>query len=757
MKEFEDPKKLEKLEKEDPKKFEKLKEFINSKDYKDFKKVQGRNNRLSNFYKSLAGITTVVLIQPTKDLLGCYLNTTGSLHNKEIPPERRNYQAGLDLTNGLLMVVFQLLLGLGVTATGAQKYLIETFIDKDAYYEEKVRKPIDKKLWSKVKNFVKQEYEEERTPNGKLFNKYKEKFDKEIKLEKESISEEINLPAKECSKIIANLHEEKEKAITFANEFKKEVDKAKKALNLEPGKALPKEKITEIREKLFEDLNKGTRTAVEKMDFTTENKDYSKSFLKALRDNKAALTTEEKKEISDKVLDSLKKEKEGIGKNSFVNVIKKAFKDNKAALTIEKRKEISENLLDYLKKEGIDPNSYAAELHKAFNNAKAAKMAEMALTTEERSGIRKKVLQKGITPSSFADAFESTLKDVKAALTTEERKGIREKVLNSLKNKRIEKNSFAEAFENAFKNVKSEKMIKMALTPKEEKEISEKVLNSLKKEIKKGIEKNNFVDELEKVLKDTKAVWTPEEGIEIRDKILNSLQKEGIEKIDKNSFANAIKKALEEVKNYKAVLNLKETEEIKANLFKSFKNLEKIERMKFANEFKKELIKARTDKIIKFADLSPEKTEKIIENALNSLKDKVYNGAREKALKDAKAAKVDLSLSQLQSIKNEVIRTFPEEEEMLKKIIKAEKFTSSFALFTGLVISTIIAKRVITYMISPTAASWVRDRFFPDQGKSPQPEKPQSGGSKNQSANISTPMFAYKFRSLNERLEETKK
>ncbi|MDD3436112.1 MAG: hypothetical protein PHC64_03060 [Candidatus Gastranaerophilales bacterium] len=52
-------------------------------------------------------ITSIV----SKDLIGCVLYTTQSLHNKEIPEEKRKFVASLDLMNGILMVGGQLLIG----------------------------------------------------------------------------------------------------------------------------------------------------------------------------------------------------------------------------------------------------------------------------------------------------------------------------------------------------------------------------------------------------------------------------------------------------------------------------------------------------------------------------------------------------------------------------------------------------------------------------------------------------------------------
>ena len=56
--------------------------------------------------KALA-LTTVGSII-VKDGVGCYKYVTQSLRNKEIPDERRNFVAALDLSNGVLMILAQI-------------------------------------------------------------------------------------------------------------------------------------------------------------------------------------------------------------------------------------------------------------------------------------------------------------------------------------------------------------------------------------------------------------------------------------------------------------------------------------------------------------------------------------------------------------------------------------------------------------------------------------------------------------------------
>ena len=56
--------------------------------------------------KALAYMTVGSIV--AKDGIGCYKYVTQSLKNKEIPEERRNFVAALDLTNGVLMIAAQI-------------------------------------------------------------------------------------------------------------------------------------------------------------------------------------------------------------------------------------------------------------------------------------------------------------------------------------------------------------------------------------------------------------------------------------------------------------------------------------------------------------------------------------------------------------------------------------------------------------------------------------------------------------------------
>lgn len=75
-------------------------------------KAPGMDNVCKNFRKkNMAfinglGITSIVL----KDGLGCYMYVTQSLHNDKIPEDKRKFVAALDLANGGLNIILQILL-----------------------------------------------------------------------------------------------------------------------------------------------------------------------------------------------------------------------------------------------------------------------------------------------------------------------------------------------------------------------------------------------------------------------------------------------------------------------------------------------------------------------------------------------------------------------------------------------------------------------------------------------------------------------
>lgn len=87
----------------------------------------------------------IALISTTsKDLVACYYYVTQSLNNKKIPEEKRKFVAGLDLSNGILNLVFSLLIG------GPMEKLTSKVFDKKIapkYFSADVAK----KMFDKIK------------------------------------------------------------------------------------------------------------------------------------------------------------------------------------------------------------------------------------------------------------------------------------------------------------------------------------------------------------------------------------------------------------------------------------------------------------------------------------------------------------------------------------------------------------------------------------------------------------------------------
>ena len=71
-----------------------------------------RNFRNKNmaFINGLA-ITSII----AKDGVGCYMYVNQSLHNDKIPDDKRKFVAALDLANGGLMILMQILMHLTIS------------------------------------------------------------------------------------------------------------------------------------------------------------------------------------------------------------------------------------------------------------------------------------------------------------------------------------------------------------------------------------------------------------------------------------------------------------------------------------------------------------------------------------------------------------------------------------------------------------------------------------------------------------------
>ncbi len=80
------------------------------------------------------GILSIIL----KDGLGCYLYVKQSLNNKNIPEEKRKFVAALDLTNGGLMILSQLLMFKTISNEKFQGKIFERLFGK--FTDEKAGK-----------------------------------------------------------------------------------------------------------------------------------------------------------------------------------------------------------------------------------------------------------------------------------------------------------------------------------------------------------------------------------------------------------------------------------------------------------------------------------------------------------------------------------------------------------------------------------------------------------------------------------------
>lgn len=99
-------------------------------------------NKVSNskFFEKLiperagdAAATIAIISTTTKDLVNCIYYTKQSLENKKIPEEKRKFVAGIDLSNGIMNVTTQLLLGNYVkdNAEKVYKFLFGKYIPAD--------------------------------------------------------------------------------------------------------------------------------------------------------------------------------------------------------------------------------------------------------------------------------------------------------------------------------------------------------------------------------------------------------------------------------------------------------------------------------------------------------------------------------------------------------------------------------------------------------------------------------------------------
>ena len=90
---------------------------------------------LTSLRSSSAIATAAVVSLVTKDALNCYYYVSQSLHNKKIPDDKRHFVAGLDLSNGILNIIFQLGLGRLIVNNSDKvfdKYIVPKYYGKSA-------------------------------------------------------------------------------------------------------------------------------------------------------------------------------------------------------------------------------------------------------------------------------------------------------------------------------------------------------------------------------------------------------------------------------------------------------------------------------------------------------------------------------------------------------------------------------------------------------------------------------------------------
>ncbi len=91
-------------------------------------------------FMSAIGVTSIVL----KDGLGCYLYVKQSLNNDKIPEDKRKFVAALDLANGGLMIVMQLLMFFTISNRKVQDKIFNKLFGKN--FTRSAQKALQAKL-----------------------------------------------------------------------------------------------------------------------------------------------------------------------------------------------------------------------------------------------------------------------------------------------------------------------------------------------------------------------------------------------------------------------------------------------------------------------------------------------------------------------------------------------------------------------------------------------------------------------------------
>lgn len=131
-----------------------------------------KNTVCKNFRENKVGFLTALAIASIaiKDGLGCYMYVTQSLHNKDIPEEKRKFVAALDLANGGLMIASQIGMALLFTLKKLPEKMFDRFFGK--YFDRASKKAYQAFMKNKLGSEM---------PEGKEFNKIFEDFHKTTK------------------------------------------------------------------------------------------------------------------------------------------------------------------------------------------------------------------------------------------------------------------------------------------------------------------------------------------------------------------------------------------------------------------------------------------------------------------------------------------------------------------------------------------------------------------------------------------------
>ena len=131
-----------------------LKSFANSKPMEYVCKKYRENN--SKFITALS-VGSIV----AKDGYGCFVYVWQNEHNKNIPEDKKKFISGLDIANGALMVLAQILAYMTISKRAFQLKVFDKALGKYFTPEryEKIEKTISKKLNINDKALIKKEFD----------------------------------------------------------------------------------------------------------------------------------------------------------------------------------------------------------------------------------------------------------------------------------------------------------------------------------------------------------------------------------------------------------------------------------------------------------------------------------------------------------------------------------------------------------------------------------------------------------------------